>query len=96
MKLKLIQYLNENKISLGLSEGTSELRFIEHNKGYGTLKHRNGILKHGKHSLHRNLFLRKLLGNSQSTGTQHSIVTELLGNKKSNNTHDTTCAFLED
>ena len=37
------------------------------NKGYGTLKHRNGILKHGKHNLHRNLFLRKLLGNSSNT-----------------------------
>uniref|UniRef100_A0A6C0D697 Ribonuclease HII n=1 Tax=viral metagenome TaxID=1070528 RepID=A0A6C0D697_9ZZZZ len=52
---------------------------LENNKGYGTLKHRNGILKHGKDTLHRNLFLRKLLGN-----------------KTSNNTHDTTCAFLED
>ena len=53
---------------------------LENNKGYGTLKHRNGILKHGKHSLHRNLFLRRLLG----------------VNNKSNNTHVTTCAFLED
>jgi ribonuclease HII len=80
---------------------------LEHNKGYGTLNHRNGILKHGKHSLHRNLFLRKLLGNSQSTGSQYSIANELLGNnqstgsqysiaEKSNNTHDTTCAFLDD
>jgi hypothetical protein len=31
------------------------------------LKHRNGILKHGKDTLHRNLFLRKLLGNSSNT-----------------------------
>ena len=53
---------------------------LENNKGYGTLKHRNGILKHGKHSLHRDLFLRRLLG----------------VNNKSNNTHVTTCAFLED
>ena len=53
---------------------------LENNKGYGTLKHRNGILKHGKHSLHRNLFLRRLLG----------------ANNKSNNTHVNTCAFLED
>jgi ribonuclease HII len=37
------------------------------NKGYGTLKHRTGILKHGKDTLHRNLFLRKLLGNSSNT-----------------------------
>jgi ribonuclease HII len=33
-------------------------------KGYGTEKHRKGILAYGKHSQHRNLFLRKLLGNT--------------------------------
>jgi len=42
---------------------------FENNKGYGTLKHRNGILKYGKHELHRNLFLRKLLG-IKSSNTQ--------------------------
>ena len=31
-------------------------------KGYGTQKHRDGLKQHGKHSLHRRLFLRKLLG----------------------------------
>jgi ribonuclease HII len=31
-------------------------------KGYGTLKHRDGLKQHGKHPLHRRLFLRKLLG----------------------------------
>jgi ribonuclease HII len=31
-------------------------------KGYGTEKHRKGILAHGKHTEHRELFLRKLLG----------------------------------
>jgi ribonuclease HII len=31
-------------------------------KGYGTQKHRDGLKDHGKHSLHRRLFLRKLLG----------------------------------
>jgi ribonuclease HII len=36
---------------------------LQSSKGYGTLKHRNGILKHGTHAEHRNLFLRKLLGN---------------------------------
>lgn len=30
------------------------------NKGYGTAKHRAGILEWGEHSLHRKLFLRKL------------------------------------
>lgn len=37
---------------------------IGSSKGYGTEKHRKGILAHGKHTLHRNLFLRKLLGNA--------------------------------
>ncbi len=32
------------------------------NKGYGTQKHRDGILKHGMDDEHRRLFLRKLLG----------------------------------
>jgi ribonuclease HII len=36
---------------------------IGSSKGYGTEKHRKGILEHGKHAQHRNLFLRKLLGN---------------------------------
>lgn len=37
---------------------------IGSSKGYGTEKHRKGILAHGKHTDHRNLFLRKLLGNT--------------------------------
>ncbi len=41
----------ETKFSIGSS------------KGYGTEKHRKGILTHGKHTDHRELFLRKLLGN---------------------------------
>ncbi len=35
---------------------------IGSSKGYGTENHRKGILAYGKHPLHRNLFLRKLLG----------------------------------
>ena len=31
-------------------------------KGYGTEKHRNGILEHGMDTFHRRLFLRKLFG----------------------------------
>ena len=42
---------------------------LANNKGYGTLKHRTGILKHGKHEYHRNLFLRKLLGSNIKQGT---------------------------
>lgn len=47
------------------SEPTLETKYsIGSSKGYGTEKHRKGILEHGKHSQHRNLFLRKLLGNT--------------------------------
>lgn len=35
---------------------------IGSSKGYGTEKHRKGILEYGKHTEHRNLFLRKLMG----------------------------------
>jgi ribonuclease HII len=35
---------------------------LSNSKGYGTLKHRNGIKEHGIHIQHRKLFLRKLLG----------------------------------
>jgi ribonuclease HII len=35
---------------------------IGSSKGYGTEKHRKGILEYGKHAQHRNLFLRKLMG----------------------------------
>lgn len=31
-------------------------------KGYGTVKHRDGVKLHGMHSQHRRLFLRKILG----------------------------------
>jgi ribonuclease HII len=37
-------------------------------KGYGTKKHRDGILKHGKDVQHRRLFLRKLLGEEHVCG----------------------------
>lgn len=37
---------------------------IGSSKGYGTEKHRKGILANGMHAEHRKLFLRKLLGNS--------------------------------
>jgi ribonuclease HII len=39
-----------------------KLYSIGSSKGYGTEKHRKGILDNGKHAEHRNLFLRKLMG----------------------------------
>jgi ribonuclease HII len=38
------------------------------NKGYGTLKHRNGLLEHGYHSDHRQLFLRKIFEAKKTAG----------------------------
>lgn len=49
----LISFIEKNK-------ELQEKYDLMNNKGYGTLKHRNGILKYGKDSLHRNLFLRKI------------------------------------
>ena len=37
-------------------------------KGYGTAKHRKGILDHGPHSEHRSLFLRKLYAGQVTKG----------------------------
>ena len=56
----VIDYVNKNK-------ELNEKYDLSNCKGYGTLKHRNGIIKNGKHELHRNLFLRKLL---KSNNTQ--------------------------
>jgi ribonuclease HII len=75
----IVAKVTRDKAIIELVEKNSALQDkydLANNKGYGTLKHRNGILKNGKDILHRNLFLRKLLG--------------------SNNTQDTTCAFLEE
>jgi ribonuclease HII len=44
-----------------LNENVSERYDLINCKGYGTKKHRDGILEHGKHKEHRELFLRKLL-----------------------------------
>jgi ribonuclease HII len=44
-----------------LNENVSERYDLANCKGYGTKKHRDGILEHGKHKEHRELFLRKLL-----------------------------------
>ncbi len=43
-----------------MNSNIAEMYDLQNNKGYGTAKHRAGIIQNGKHSLHRNLFLRKL------------------------------------
>lgn len=45
---------------------------LESCKGYGTAAHRKGILENGRHKEHRNLFLRKLLGNT----LQYCLITD--------------------
>ena len=49
---------------------------LVNNKGYGTLKHRNGILKNGKDVFHRNLFLRKLLNSKNTQDTTCAFLEE--------------------
>jgi len=43
-------------------------------KGYGTLKHREGIKTHGMHAQHRRLFLRKLLGLEHKVSQGHLFI----------------------
>jgi ribonuclease HII len=45
-------------------------------KGYGTAAHRKGILDNGKHTEHRNLFLRKLLGNTVFTNEETCLISD--------------------
>jgi len=47
---------------------------IKSSKGYGTLKHREGIKEHGMHSLHRRLFLRKLLGLEHTISEEYAFI----------------------
>ncbi len=57
-------------------ESALEINYsIGSSKGYGTEKHRKGILTHGKHSEHRNLFLRKLLGENIA-GASDCLITD--------------------
>jgi len=49
-----------------LNGNVSERYDLLSNKGYGTKKHRDGILEFGVHALHRTLFLRKLLAPTAS------------------------------
>ena len=46
-----------------LNSNIAERYDLLSSKGYGTARHRAGILEFGPHELHRSLFLRKLLGN---------------------------------
>jgi len=48
-----------------LNENIAERYDLASNKGYGTAKHRAGVLKWGPHELHRKLFLRKLYSQNE-------------------------------
>ena len=47
---------------------------ILNSKGYGTIKHRDGIKLHGIHELHRRLFLRKLLGLNHIISEEYEFI----------------------
>lgn len=49
---------------------------IGSSKGYGTEKHRRGILEYGTHPLHRHLFLRKMTGKTETEDDACLIVDE--------------------
>jgi ribonuclease HII len=51
-----------------LNENIAERYDLSSNKGYGTAKHRAGVLKWGEHTHHRKLFLRKLYAGKDTTG----------------------------
>jgi ribonuclease HII len=51
-----------------LNQNISETYNLTSNKGYGTAKHRAAIVQHGTHSLHRQIFLRKLFAGQTTIG----------------------------
>ena len=48
-----------------VNENIAERYDLASNKGYGTAKHRAGVLRWGAHELHRKLFLRKLYSQNE-------------------------------
>lgn len=50
------------------NQNIAERYDLTSNKGYGTAKHRAGILEWGEHSEHRKLFLRKLYAGTTTEG----------------------------
>ncbi len=51
-----------------LNQNIAETYNLASNKGYGTAKHRAAIVQHGTHSLHRQIFLRKLFAGQTTAG----------------------------
>jgi ribonuclease HII len=51
-----------------LNENIAERYDLVKNKGYGTARHRAGILQWGEDTQHRRLFLRKLYGGQKTAG----------------------------
>jgi len=54
--------------------GLQEKYAIMNSKGYGTLKHREGVKEHGMHPHHRRLFLRKLLGLEHTISEEYAFI----------------------
>jgi ribonuclease HII len=53
-----------------INQNIAERYDFASNKGYGTAKHRAGILEWGEHELHRKLFLRKLWAGQETEDTK--------------------------
>jgi ribonuclease HII len=58
----------------GQSPELNEKYHLLTSKGYGTLKHREGIKTHGLHEFHRRLFLRKLLGLNHTISEEYEFI----------------------
>ena len=53
--------VSRDRVMLGLAKTYPEYDFAKH-KGYGTAVHRKALHAHGATPIHRELFLRKVLG----------------------------------
>lgn len=68
------EYRDRSVKELCEADTSLEKYSILQSKGYGTLKHRDSIKKHGMHPLHRRLFLRKLLGLEHTISEEYEFI----------------------
>jgi ribonuclease HII len=61
----IIAKVTRDRIMQELDGKVSSLYYFAQNKGYGTTKHREAIVKHGPSAYHRRTFLGKILGNDK-------------------------------
>lgn len=56
-----------------INQNVAETYGLLNNKGYGTAKHRSAIVQHGTHSLHRQIFLRKLFAGKPTADAKELV-----------------------